>query len=137
MTWPFPGDAPIVRTRRVALAYRALAQRADPAAVADLDARVADWGETWAVPRLVTHQAGAWLSAREAAEVACVKPDTLRVLRHRGRLSARRTPDGRSYEYLADDIEALKSPRSRTRPGVSDKVAADGTRVPETRPDTP
>jgi hypothetical protein len=94
VAWPYPGDAPLTRARKVALAYRArLADRA-PEACASLDLVVAKWGETWATPQLHRFDPDEWLSARDAAELACVTTNTLRVWRSRRRLQGRRA--GRS-----------------------------------------
>lgn len=111
--WPYPGDAPVTRARKVALAYRAgLADRA-PEACASLDATISGWGETWAVGQIHRFDPDEWLSAHDAAELACVSLATLRVWRGRGRLHGR-TRAGR-WEYLAADVLNL-SANVRRRP---------------------
>jgi hypothetical protein len=129
MPWPFPGDAPVVRARKVAWAYRQIAEVADPQATHALDRRMVGFGQHWVVPREVVYEDDEWITAAQAAELACVDPAHLRTLRRRGRLIGQIAPNGRSYEYRAGDIYALLTVRRRAR-SVSDTLTDDGTRVP-------
>lgn len=110
--WPYPGDSPVARARRVAHAYRARLHLADPQQCADLDATMRGWGQTWAVPTVVTYDLDDWLSVAQAAEVGAVSPAMLRVWRHRGRIIGRQ--QGRVWFYQARDVVALAAePRHR------------------------
>jgi hypothetical protein len=114
MTWPYPGDSPLARARRIAHAYRARLRPADPEACAELDDLMARWGETWAVPTIDLHDLDAWLTPAEAADFACVRPAQLRDWRRRGRLTGRQRHDG-TWEYQARDVLQLLA-NTRTRP---------------------
>ncbi len=119
MTWPYPGDGPLARAKRVAHAYRARLQLADPAACEELDRLMAQWGQRWAIP--VTHRfhEDQWISAADAAELGCVEPATLRQWRLRGRLTGRSTGP-RSWEYRAGDVLDLAAKaRDRRRKGLA------------------
>lgn len=112
MTWPYPGDSALARARRVAHAYRARLHAADPQACAALDATMRGWGQGWVVPRVVTVDPGAWLTPAEAADLAVMSTDQLRILRARGRITGRRV--GNRWEYQAADVIALSAnPRQR------------------------
>ncbi len=111
-TWPYPGDGPIARARRVAHAYRAALLEADPNACDELDTRMRVFGQTWAVPRVITHEPDEWLPVADAADVAAVDVPTLRQWRRRGLLEGRRI-DG-VWHYRPDEIIALSAdPRVR------------------------
>jgi hypothetical protein len=113
--WPYPGDSPLARARRLAQAYRAALADTDPGACDQLDERARTWGETWIVPAVITHDLDDWLTPTQAADLACVDPAHLRTWRHRGRLTGRQRPDG-GWEYQARDIlELLTNRRRRPR----------------------
>ena len=114
--WPFPGDVPLVRARKVALAYRDALSTVDPAACRRLDDRMRSYGQTWAVPRIVAFDLDAWVSVQDAAELASVEPAALRTWRRRRRIVGRLV-NGR-WEYRAGDVLALSTaPRTRRTKG--------------------
>ncbi len=111
--WPFPGDSPIARARKVGLAYRALAKEQeqiiagltdaiekvkkgslDPAlleapkppngTVADLDQRFVEWGETWHCDVQRTFGPDDMVKAGDAAALIQVSVGTLGRARIRG-----------------------------------------------------
>lgn len=127
--YPYPGDSPVARARRVAQAYRHIALAADPDTTLALDARVTDWGEGWVAPQAVTYADGALLTAAQAAEILCVEADTIGQLRRRGRLSGYHV-SGRGFLYLAGDVYQLMSTRRRASPDPTDRITANGTTVP-------
>jgi hypothetical protein len=114
MTWPYPGDSPIVVARRVAWAYRQRLERADPADCADLDRIMGKLGQHWAIPRPIVTDPAAWISAHDAAELAAVSLATLRNLRRSGRLQGRRR-SARQWDYLVADILALATDTRKRR----------------------
>jgi len=69
-TWPYPGDAPLLRARRVAHAYRQKLAEVDPDACDELDGMMRLWGQHWVVPRAITHAPNDLLTPSEAAELA-------------------------------------------------------------------
>lgn len=110
--WPYAGDAPVVRARRIAQAYRARLDALDSEGCAYLDGLFAALGETWVAPRVLTAGVDDLLSVAQAADLAGVSPDTLRVWRARGRLTGQRDAHG-SWRYRAGDILELISNRRR------------------------
>jgi len=112
--WPWPGDTPLVRARRVAIAYRARLLKADRAACDEFDAKLAEWGQTWIAPRLVTVDDCSVLGPAEAAEFLGVSVAEVRRLRLAGRLVGERVR-GR-WRYRVPDLRRLvEVPRSRKR----------------------
>lgn len=112
--WPFPGDSPVVKARRVALAYRARLAEVDPEGCAVIDKRVERWGQGWAVVRLQTFELDQWISVKDAAELASVQVRQIAAWRRMGRLRGRRA--GNTWEYLVRDVLSLSTtPRSRRK----------------------
>lgn len=114
MSWPYPGDAPIARARRVAHAYRAALYLANAQACAELDELMGQWEQGWVVPRVLTYQPDDWLTVADAADVAGVGKAMLRIWRRRGVLSGRQASDHR-WTYRAGDVLALAA-ATRRRP---------------------
>lgn len=112
--WPYPGDSPVARARRIARAYREHLAVADPARCAELDAACEAWGQTWIAPRTLRYDLDDWLRPADAADIAAVSVATLRKMRTRGRLVGRRTSEG--WRYRARDVLALAT-GVRTRSG--------------------
>lgn len=125
--WPFPGDSPIVRARRVALAYRTALEAADPGMCAQVDDAMAQWGQHWVMPRMVYHDDDEWLAVADAADFAMVETSTLRMWRKRGVLSGRNT-NGK-WTYRAGDLVDLTSEKRRR--GLRRKLADNDTDRPE------
>lgn len=94
--WPWPGDTPLDRARRVARTYRDALRRTDRELCAQLDQRTRDLGQQWIAPTTLAYDLDDQLTADEVAELCQVKPDTVRVWRYRG-LPTVDTPDGRRY----------------------------------------
>lgn len=103
--WPFPGDSPLARARRVTQAYRAALHDADPGMCGVIDQQMARWGQAWVAPSPEQHDLDDWVGPTEAADLAAVDPAQLRVWRHRGRITGRQR-DGR-WEYRVRDVMAL------------------------------
>jgi hypothetical protein len=106
MPWPFAGDLPLARARKIARAYRERLAEVDPELCASLDALCDDWGETWIAPRPLRYGLDDWLTPAEAADVSAVSVAAIRKARHDGRLAGRRTADG--WRYQARDVLRLR-----------------------------
>lgn len=116
--WPFPGDSPVVRARRIALAYRVRLAEVDPEGCERLDQQVRRWGQNWAVTQLHHFDLDDWLSVREAADLASVQTRQIAAWRRNGRLRGRLSGD--RWQYRARDVMALATnPRYRAKRGES------------------
>lgn len=116
-TWPYPGDSPLARARRIARAYREHLAVANPQICTQLDATCIDWGEGWVAPRVLRYDLDDWLSPADAADIAAVSMASIRKMRARGRLHGRRTAQG--WQYRARDVLALVSEIRRRSGGQS------------------
>ena len=94
--WPWPGDSPLDRARRVARTYRDALERVDPELCQQLDKRARELGQTWVQPRPLAHDHDDLLTAREVADMCDVMPNTVRQWKRRG-LPTVDTPDGERY----------------------------------------
>lgn len=92
--WPFDGDTPLQRARRLALAYRQHLRTANPEMCDALDDAARAYGETWVCEQPVTVSPDQMLTTPEAAELAGVGQETIHKWRRRGILSA---DGGRRY----------------------------------------
>lgn len=129
MTWPYPGDSPNARIRKVAHAYRATLEAYAPLACQQLDERMRNMGQHWVVPSVITVDPDEWLSPAQAADLLCVEVDAIRKMRRRGVLKGRK--DGNRWEYQAREVEsAFTRPRGRNRAGT-DTIRDIGRSVPE------
>lgn len=106
--WPFPGDLPIARARRVALAYRAKLQELDAGAVEALDSQFIHCGQTWVAQRVVTYDLDDWLTPAQAAEIAATSTANLRRLRRDKKLRGRLGTDG-IWRYQAREVMSVIS----------------------------
>lgn len=113
--WPYPGDAPVVVARKVALAYRGALEQVAPSVASDLDARMAAMGQTWVRPRVLTFELDALVGRTDAADVASVPPKVIDQWRSRGRLTGRQDRHG-VWKYRVSDVLAV-SKNVRTRGG--------------------
>lgn len=127
--WPYPGDSPNARARRVAHAYRATLETYAPLACQQLDNRMRDLGQHWVTPDHITIDPDQWLSPAQAADLMCVETDTIRQMRRRGILTGRKT--GHHWQYQTREIEqAFAQPRERNRT-VTDTMPTTGTTAPK------
>src|SRR6266571_1876209 len=94
--WPWPGDSPLDRARRVARSYRDALRHADPALCARLDHHSRALGQHWIVPRPLDHEPDDLLDAHAVADMCDVQINTVRVWHSRG-LRAITTPDGQRF----------------------------------------
>jgi hypothetical protein len=104
-----------------------------PAAVADMDQRFYDWGETWHANFVRTYDDDEWINSKEASAILLIDRGTINALRNRGRLNGqmikREGDHTAKWYFLAGDIYRLAAER-RTRgsqkPDTTDKVQTDG-----------
>ena len=112
--WPFPGDTPLVRARKVAQMYRARLRALSTDACDDADNAAVGFGETWVVPRVLTVNEDDWLSPADAADYLCVGIARIRGLRLSDRLPGRKV-DG-EWQYRVADLLALQAATRRRAP---------------------
>ncbi len=141
--WPFPGDSPIARARKVGLAYRTLAQDLTKqlhdagitveTAVADLDERFTDWGEKWHCEQVKSLGPDDLVDRNEAAALIGVAGGTLGRLRIRGRIKGQWVKGvfGKPghYLYKVSDVYQLSTElrgRSWRAADATDTVTPDG-----------
>ena len=84
--WPWPGDTPLERARRIANSLLALLP--DPDERAGYIAIARRFGETWLGESLVLHDDTDIVTTAEAADIAYVRPGTIRRWHSEGALSA-------------------------------------------------
>ncbi|GAA4439485.1 helix-turn-helix domain-containing protein [Phytohabitans houttuyneae] len=109
--WPFPGDNPLVRARKIAHMYRARLRALDVPACDEADATARMFGEDWAVPQLVTVEDDDVLRPSEAADFLCTSTANVRRLRLAGRLKGIETNEG--WRYRVADLRELQNGRPR------------------------
>lgn len=112
--WPYPGDSPLARARRIAHMYRQQLRTLNRATADRLDDTAVSFGETWVIESAVIYQDDDLLDPRDAAAYLCVTTDAVRVLRARGRLTGH-SVDG-TWHYRFRDLRQL----SEKRPRVAD-----------------
>ncbi|MFY1686479.1 hypothetical protein [Plantactinospora sp. WMMB782] len=110
--WPFPGDTPLVRARKIAQMYRARLRALDTDACDEADATAHQFGETWVAPKVITALDDDLLDPADAADFLCTSTANIRRLRLAGRLNGHHTADG--WRYLVADLRNLQHARPRT-----------------------
>jgi hypothetical protein len=95
--WPWPGDSPLDRARRIAREYRDALNDTDPERCATMDARAEAVGQGWVRPRAAQYGLDDLLDIDRAADYCQVKAKTLFEWRRRG-LEVVDTPDGPRYQ---------------------------------------
>jgi predicted DNA-binding transcriptional regulator AlpA len=103
--WPWK-DTPLKQRERVALSYRALAEKLDPVACAQMDAEMLEFGVKWVVPQIITHQDSDLLSADLVADYCGVSLKTVYTWRNDRGLPSINTPDGIRFKF--SDIQRWK-----------------------------
>lgn len=127
--WPFPGDSPLARARKVAQMYRAALGLANPQMRDECDRTATGYGETWAVPKLVRYTDEDWLPPAEAADLLCISVTRIRTLRHAGRLSGVKV-DG-EWRYKVADLMALQTQTRRRAPRLVAEADRSGYPAPQ------
>jgi excisionase family DNA binding protein len=107
LTRPWPWDeSGLKRRERVALSYRALAEKLDPDACAQLDAEMLEFGQRWVVPQVVPYQDHDLLTAILAADYLGVSLKTIYTYRNDRGLPSVDTRDGVRFRFT--DLQRWK-----------------------------
>jgi excisionase family DNA binding protein len=117
-TWPWPADSREDRARRIALSYRRLIELAltgdidNPAtALADLDTKWQELGQTWITPTQQPLRLDDWLTPAELAELLGIDARSFRDWARRGHIRAITTAGTR--RYCVGDIVTYGAKRRR------------------------
>ena len=117
--WPFKGDSPAAAARKVALAYRAIAEDAmkrladagvdvgDIESVVDLDSRFRQWGQHWVSPHPAQYDPDDLIPAEIAGPLIGLAAGSITTARLRNRIAGVR--DGKRFLYRVSDVYALSS----------------------------
>lgn len=112
--WPFPGDTPTDRARRIAQSYRAELMLVAPEVAERVDARAVLFGEHWVTGRLATTDMDTMLPARPMAELVGEEgPDVIRQWATRGKIPRYRDGDGRTVYRVGDVVDHQAEQRRR------------------------
>jgi len=101
-------------------------------AVAELDKRFSDWGETFHVEQVAHYEMDDWVKASEAAKLIHSSTKTLNELRIKGRIKAEWSADVGSsggYLYKVEDVYKLSTTmrgRGWRRKGSVDSINDSG-----------
>lgn len=90
--WPFPGDLPVDRARLVALQYREILWRLDPAACAVVDEAAVLAGENWVINEWAIEQEDDYVSVDRAAVLVGRSPRWVYLWAERNDGAVRRRP---------------------------------------------
>lgn len=122
--WPWPGESPLDRARRIAISYRTHLHAKAPQVCAELDRAAVAVGEGWIAPHLVAHEPTDPLTTSQAAEMAGVSVWLVRrwaCMTHPDRpdepLLPRYRRIGREMTYLAQHVEAAAEAYRRAHAG--------------------
>lgn len=108
-SWPWPDDTPNKRLRRVAWSYRALAEKLDPEACAELDKQFIEYGQRWVVPVVVPWTDDDLLTADQVADYCDASIRSVYVWRAKRGLASIDTPDGIRFRFA--DVRRWKGSR--------------------------
>lgn len=124
--WPFPGESPRTRSRKIAWAYRAELQEVAPERAAELDARFVSWDESWVCPTR-SFAPDDLVTANEAGTLIGKSGRYVSAMRVNGWLKGKR--DGKRYLFKVSDVFELAERRSFTISIPKDTVTANGRSV--------
>lgn len=145
--WPWHGDGPAARARKVALAYRALALEllaaaekagadVDPDVVRESDRRYMKWGEGWLDTGPVTYDGDDMVNSRVAGSLIGLSSGTISRYRVEGRIVGVLDDANHCFRYRVADVYKLKSeirPRGHNlrNAQATSNVSANGTGAPQ------
>lgn len=103
--WPWPDDTPNKRLKRIALSYRALAEKLAKElgsdVVAEMDAQMVDYGQRWVVPTVVPYVDDDLLTAEQVADYCEASLRSVYVWRKERGLESVVTRDGIRFKFSA------------------------------------
>jgi len=107
LTWPWPGDTPLDRARRVAQSYRNALFDLDEGTCEDLDTRIiGQWGQTWLTPvHVETVDLDEWVTVDVAALHVGLTAHAVYTWIYRKKLDARTGNDKRVRVKLRDALD--------------------------------
>ncbi|MBP2341103.1 hypothetical protein JOF41_007357 [Saccharothrix coeruleofusca] len=113
--WPYPGDTPLDRARRVATTYRAALTQLDPERAAAIDREMTRLGEPWVAPQPLVFDLDAPHRPRDLAELlgGGLTPELVRQWRARGHIPDRRDDAGRPVNTPRDVLDYQAEQRRR------------------------
>lgn len=111
--WPWPGDTPLDRARRVALSYREALLRHFPDDALDLDGKFAGWGEVWVSPLLSDIDLEEYVTVDVAAQHVGLTAKAVYAWIYKDVLEAKKGRDGRLRVKLGDVLEVSRELRRK------------------------
>lgn len=118
--WPWIGDTPEDKAKRIALSYRQLVFDISQGAIDDpagelhrLDEHWATYGHYWPRPGAVPVDADEWLCAADLAHLIHKAPTDIYRWAARGRIQQRTGPDGAPEYSLASAHDYLMQRRQK------------------------
>jgi hypothetical protein len=113
--WPWPGDSPVDRARRVAQSYREALVTADPRRCAALDAWCAAHGQHWVAPTVAHIELDDEVTIDEAADLIGLSAYAIyKWVSRDDKLRARQGADGR-LRVVARDVLAVHAQHRKRR----------------------
>jgi hypothetical protein len=110
--WPWPGDSPEDRAKRIALAYRRQLAAVDPLAAVALDDHWACVGAGWVKPATAPLDLDEWLTPGEMADKLHIDPRRMRDWARRNKIRVLDVRGVRKY-CVGDVIEYMRQVRLR------------------------
>lgn len=110
--WPWPGDSPEDKAKRVALAYRQRLEACNPLAAAELDTYWQAHGAGWVTPAHTPLDLDEWLTPSEMADRLHIDPRRMRDWARRGQIRVMDINARRMY-CVGDVIEHMRQTRLR------------------------
>lgn len=111
--WPWPGDTPLDRARRIALSYREALYARDPDAGMALDDQSQQWGEHWVSPVVDNIDLEAWVTVDVAASHVGLTAKAVYQWVYNGDLPAKKCNDKRVRVKLIDALDVNRELRQR------------------------
>lgn len=121
-SWPWPGDGPADRAKRVALSYRHLLTQViagdayDPAVALEcLDERWAELGAGWVKPTDSPLRLDDWVTAQEMADLFHINPKQVYMWGYRGHIEVIESNGEKRYR-VGDVVDYERQRRRRRQP---------------------